>query len=338
MQKSLIALAALATLSGAAMAQSSVTLYGRLDASLASEKAGASGAARSQSQLASGLLSTSRLGFRGAEDLGGGLKAIFQLETELGVDTGAAFGSGFNRMSIVGLQGGFGAVKLGRHDTSFDDIRDISVSSVLWDSEFSPTKIAYSNSVGGVAVGHVADYSSRASNQIRYESPNFGGFTAGVSYGMDEQAAPVKRDTTAFNVRYRGGPLDVGLGYQKQNHELSASKREYTTLAGAYNFGAVRLSAGYNMAEQGNLESDGFTVGVNVPMGAWDFSVGYAYNKSENAGVDSAKSKGLAFGATYSLSKRTRVYAAYLNGDAENGAGTEIAERRLMAAGIRHDF
>jgi predicted porin len=338
MQKSLIALAALATISGAAMAQSSVSIYGRLDASLASEKAGAAGFAKSQSQMASGLLSTSRLGFRGTEDLGNGLKAIFQLETKLDVDSGGAFGSGFDRMSIVGLTGGFGAVKLGRHDTSFDDIRDISVSSVLWDSEFSPTKIAYANSVGGVAVGHVADYSSRASNQIRYETPNFGGFTAGVSYGMDEQAAPVKRDTTALNVRYRSGPLDVGLGYQEQDHELSASKREYTTLAAAYNFGVARLSAGYNMAEQGNLESDGFTVGVNVPMGPWDFSVGYAYNKSENAGVDSAKSKGLAFGATYALSKRTRVYAAYLDGDAENGAGTEVAERRLMAAGIRHDF
>lgn len=338
MKKSLIALAALATISGAAMAQSSVTIYGRLDASLGADKAGAAGAAQSTSQLQSGLLSTSRLGFRGTEDLGGGLKAIFQLEGALNVDDGTAAGFSFNRVSIVGLQGGFGTVKLGRHDTSFDDIRDISVSSVLWDSEFTPTKIAYANSVGGVAVGHVADYSSRASNQIRYESPNFGGFTAGVSYGLDEQASPIKRDTTAFNVRYRGGPLDIGLGYQEQDHELSANKREYTTLAGAYNFGAVRLSAGYNMAEQGTLESDGFTVGVNVPMGPWDFSVGYAYNKSEQAGADTAKSKGLAFGATYALSKRTRVYAAYLDGDAENGAGTEIAERRLYAAGIRHDF
>lgn len=338
MKKSLIALAALATISGAAMAQSSVTIYGRLDASLGSEKAGASGAAQSQSQLSSGLLSTSRLGFRGTEDLGGGLKAIFQLESELKVDDGNTSSPlAFGRMSIVGLQGGFGTVKLGRHDTSFDDIRDISVSSALWDSEFTPQKIAYANSVGGVAVGHVADYSSRASNQIRYESPNFGGFTGGISYGLDENAAQ-KRDTTAFNVRYRSGPLDVGLGYQEQDHEVSATKREYTTLAGAYNFGAVRVSAGYNMAEQGTLESKGFVVGANMPMGPWDFSVGYAYNKSENAGVDTAKSKGLAFGVTYSLSKRTRVYAAYLNGDAENGAGTEIAERRLYAAGIRHDF
>ena len=338
MKKSLIALAALATISGAAMAQSSVSVYGRLDASLGSEKAGASGAAQSQSQMSSGLLSTSRLGFRGTEDLGGGLKAIFQLETTLGVDTGAAFGAGFDRQSIVGLTGGFGAVKLGRTETAFDDIRDISVGSALWDSEFSPTKIAYVNSVGGVAVGHVADYSSRSSNQIRYESPNFGGFTGGISYGLDEQASPVKRDVTAFNLRYRSGPLDVGLGYQEQNHEVSATKREYTTLAGAYDFGAVRVSAGYNMAEQGTLESNGFVVGANMPMGPWDFSVGYAYNKSENAGVDTAKSKGLAFGVTYSLSKRTRVYAAYLNGDAENGAGTEVAERRLYAAGIRHDF
>ncbi len=338
MQKSLIALAALATLSGAALAQSSVTIYGRLDASVGANKAGAPGTARSVSQLESGLLTTSRLGFRGTEDLGGGMRAIFQLEGALNVDNGTSNGFRFDRMSIVGLQAGFGTVKLGRHDTAFDDIRDITVSSALWDSEFSPSKIAYANSVGGVAVGHVADYSSRADNQIRYESPTFGGFTAGLSYGLDEQAAPVKRDVTAFNLRYRAGGLDAGLGYQEQNNEVSASKREYTTLAAAYNFGAFRVSGGYNMAEQGTLESDGFVIGANMPMGPWDFSVAYAYNKSENAGVDSAKSKGLSLGATYSLSKRTRVYAAYLTGDAENGAGTEIAERRLYAVGVRHDF
>lgn len=337
MQKSLIALAALATLSGAALAQSSVTIYGRLDASVGANKAGAPATAKSTSQLESGLLSTSRLGFRGTEDLGGGMRALFQLEGELKVDDGTAAGFNFSRMSIVGLQAGFGTVKLGRHDTAFDDIRDITVSSALWDSEFSPTKIAYTNSVGGVAVGHVADYSSRASNQIRYESPNFGGFSGGVSFGLDENAAQ-KRDVTAFNLRYRAGGLDAGLGYQEQDNEVTASKREYTTLAAAYNFGAFRVSGGYNMAEQGALESDGFVIGANMPMGAWDFSVAYAYNKSENAGVDSAKSKGLSLGATYSLSKRTRVYAAYLSGDAENGAGTEIAERRLYAVGVRHDF
>jgi predicted porin len=338
MKKSLIALAALATLSGAALAQSSVTIYGRLDASVGANKAGAPGVAKSVSQLESGLLSTSRLGLRGTEDLGGGMKAIFQLEGELKVDDGTAAGFSFNRMSIVGLQAGFGTIKLGRHDTSFDDIRDISVSSNLWDSEFSPTKIAYVNSVGGVAVAHVADYSSRASNQIRYESPSFGGFTAGVSYGFDEQAAPVKRDVTAFNLRYRAGGLDAGIGYQEQDNEVAASKREYTTIAGAYNFGMFRVSGGYNKAEQGTLESTGYTIGANMPVDAWDFSVGYATNKSELAGVTSAKSSGFSAGATYSLSKRTRVYAAFLNGKAENAAGTKIADRKLYAVGVRHDF
>ena len=91
MQKSLIALAALATLSGAALAQSSVTIYGRLDASVGANKAGAPATAKSTSQLESGLLSTSRLGFRGTEDLGGGMRALFQLEGELKVDDGTMF-------------------------------------------------------------------------------------------------------------------------------------------------------------------------------------------------------------------------------------------------------
>ena len=230
MKKSLIALAILAATTGAAMAQSNVTIYGRIDTSFGADKLNGVNTTR----LYSGNLTTSRLGFRGTEDLGGGLKAIFGLEGTVGADTGAF--SGFDRQSIVGLSGGFGTVKLGRHDTSFDDIRDISVSSNLWDSEFSPTKIAYT--------AGVADYSSRASNQVRYESPSFGGFSVGVSHGLDEDAT-VKADTTSYNLRYRSGPLDVGIGFQDQK----ANNREYTALSGAYDFGVARLSAGYNRAE-----------------------------------------------------------------------------------------
>ncbi|NIC39547.1 porin, partial [Aquabacterium sp. A08] len=118
-------------------------------------------------------------------------------------------------------------------DTSFDDIRDLAVSSSLWDSEFTPTKNVYGTGIG--------DYSSRASNQIRYESPSFSGFTVGVSLGLDEEPSPVKRDTIAYNLRYKAGALDLGLGYQEQKHESTpGSDREYTALSGAYNFGVAR--------------------------------------------------------------------------------------------------
>lgn len=322
MKKSLIALAVLAATTGA-MAQSNVTLYGRIDASVGSNRVNGV----STTQLFSGNLTSTRWGVRGTEDLGGGLKAIFGLEQGFDASTGTqAATSAFDRQSIVGLSGGFGTFKLGRHDTSFDDIRDISVSSNLWDSEFTPTKIAYT--------AGVADYSSRSSNQIRYESPSLGGFTVGIGHGLDEDAT-VKADLTSYNLRYRAGALDVGIGFQDQK----ANNREYTTIAGAYNFGVARLSAGYNRAEvNGGAKADGYTIGVNVPVDAFDFSVGYAYSKAKNAGVTTAKGSAFAAGVTYALSKRTKLYGGYMDGDVENGAGVTTTDRRLYSVGVRHDF
>ena len=331
MKKSLIALAVIAA-SGAALAQSNVTLYGRLDASLANTKDKI--ANTSNTTMESGLLTTSRWGIRGSEDLGAGLKANFNLETGIKNDTGAqgTNNSAFDRQSWVGLSGAFGAVKLGRSDTAFDDIRDLAVVNNLWDSEFTPNKIAYT--------AGVAEYSSRASNQIRYESPSFAGFTAGVSYGLDEQASPVKKDVQAFNLRYRAGALDAGIGYQEQKDNTApASNLEYTAISASYDFGSFRVSGGYNLAENGlKQEDDEFSVGVAVPYGNFEFSAGYAYSKSKTAGVTQAKGSAYALGATYALSKRTKVYAAYLDGDVENGAGTKTADKRVYAAGIRHDF
>jgi predicted porin len=117
MKKSIVALAALASLTavGTAAAQSSVTLYGRMDASIGSERVDDV----STTKLYSGNLSTSRLGFRGSEDLGGGLKANFQLEAALTLDDGTTGGFKFNRASWVGLSGGFGAVRAGLLDSAY---------------------------------------------------------------------------------------------------------------------------------------------------------------------------------------------------------------------------
>jgi len=328
MKNSLIALAVLAC-AGSALAQSNVTLYGRIDTGIGSEKINGA----STTQLFSGQLSTSRIGFRGTEDLGGGLKANFNLEGTLASDNGTVGSASgfFDRQSWIGLSGGFGSFKAGRSDTAFDDIRDLAVVYDLWDSEFSPPKIAYTAGVG--------DYSSRASNMLRYDTPSIGGFSAGVSYGLDENSAH-KRDVTAYNLRYRAGALDVGLGFQKQEHESTpASDREYIALSASYKFDALRLSGGFQRAENGaGTEDDEYSIGIAVPLGAVELSAGYAWSESETAGATSAKGQALAFGATYSLSKRTRLYAALLDGEVENGAGTVTTDRRLYAFGVRHDF
>ena len=341
MKKSLIALAVLAS-SGAAMAQSSVTVYGRLDASVGSEKIGAPNA-QSISRLYSGNLTTSRLGFRGTEDLGGGLKAIFGLETGLNVDnpTGAATSLG-DRAAFVGLSGGFGTIKLGRHDTSFDDIRDLMVSSNVWDSGVFATTESTVGTTGYNAVGgaNLGDYGDRANNQIRYESPSFGGFSAGVSYAFDEQVAPIKQDITAFNLRYKAGNLDVGYAYQEnKNAAVAASNLEYNTVAAAYNFGTFRVSGGWNQVKnKAARKSDTYTVGVNVPVNAFDFSLGYSTAKAKQTGVTTEKGDAFSAGVTYSMSKRTRLYALITNGDIENAAGVTQRKRDIYAVGVAHVF
>lgn len=328
MKRTLIALAALAG-AGSALAQANVTLYGRIDTSYGVNQVDGV----KTYQLFSGQLSTSRLGLRGSEDLGGGLKANFNLEASINADDGRiGSASGFfDRQSWAGLSGGFGSVKAGRTDTAFDDIRDLAVSNNLWDSEFSPTKIAYTAGVG--------DYSSRASNMVRYDTPSFGGFSGGISYGVDESAEQ-QRDVLAYNLRYRAGKLDLGLAFQEQKHEATpASQREYLALSASYKFDAFRVSGGVQRAKNGaGTRDDEFSVGVAVPFGAFELSAGYARSEAETAGATSAKGQAFAVGGTYSLSKRTRLYAALMDGEVKDGAGAVTTDRRLLALGVRHDF
>jgi predicted porin len=339
MKKSLIALAVLAT-TGAAFAQSSVTLYGRIDTSVGSSKIGAPGVATSTSQMFSGNLTSTRWGVRGTEDLGGGLKAIFALEQGFDSSNGTqTAGDAFNRMSIVGLSGGFGTVKFGRHDTSFDDIRDLTVVSNIFDSGTFATTEGVVGTSGYAGVGQLADYGDRASNQIRYESPSFGGFSAGVSYGLDEQAAPVDSDVTAFNLRYKAGNLDVGYGYQENANQLAASNLEYNTVGAAYNFGSFRLSGGWNQVKnKASRKSDAYSIGAIVPVGAFDFSLGYSTAKAKQGSATFEKGDAFSAAVAYNLSKRTRVYAGLTTGDIENAAGTKVREREVYALGVAHTF
>lgn len=347
--KQLVAVAAMA-LSGAAMAQSSVTVYGRLDTSIGSAKVGnitAGVGPASVTQMYSNNITTSRVGFRGTEDLGGGLSALFIIETGLTPDAPGATTLG-NRAAVAGLSGGFGTIKLGRHDTSFDDIRDLSTSSNLWDSGHlaSTESILGADANSAVpafaGVGQLADYGDRASNQIRYESPSFNGFSFGASYGFGEATKPAKTDITAFNLRYKAGDLDVGYGYQ-ENKNISAAlvdtTVEYNTLAAAYNFGSFRISGGWNQAKnQSARKSDTYSLAVNVPVDAFDFSLGYSTAKAKQGSATFEKGSAFSAGATYSLSKRTRAYAALTNGDIKNAAGTKLRQRDIYAIGLIHTF
>lgn len=326
MKKNLIALAVLAASTGA-MAQSSVTIYGRMDLSVGAEKNLGEKSKTQMFQGGAGGLTTSRLGFIGTEDLGGGMKAKFKLEQRLDADTGALQSPSFKAESSVGLSGAFGAVKLGRFTTVYDDIYALANSNNVFDSAFTASSNGVYKSGG--------DYTSRFNDQIRYETPNMGGFYAGLSYAFEQNSG--KKDTmSGFMAGYKNGPMNVGLGYQNEK----GSENKYTAISGSYDFGMAALSAGYNnrKGSDANGKDNEFTVGVTVPVGAFKVSGGFASSKTKVAGNTTAKASGFALGATYALSKRTRLYAGLRDFTVENAAGTKTKDNTLYALGVRHDF
>lgn len=327
MKKSLIALAVLAA-SGAAMAQSSVTVYGRVDLSVGSLKELDKGSMTKLFNGGDGGLTTSRLGFRGSEDLGGGLKAKFKLEHRLNADDGTSQDPMWKGESTVALEGGFGEMKLGRSSTIYDEVRGLAMSSNVFDSAFTPA----SNGVWGSG----GDYSSRFNNKLTYNLPKLGGVYGGIEYALDEDAA-TKADMVGAKVGYKNGPLDVALGVQQEK----GKENDYMLLAASYDLGVLSLSGGYN-TRSGNAKNGDdteLTLGVNVPVSSTvNVSLGLANSKTEVGSATTAKSSGFALGATYAMSKRTKLYAGFRSHNIKDGKGTKTTDTRLFALGLRHDF
>jgi predicted porin len=326
MKKSLIALAVLAA-SSAAMAQSSVTLYGRVDLSVGGLKELGKGNVTKMFNGGDGGLTTSRWGMRGSEDLGGGLKASFKVENRFNADEGTTQDPFFKGESTLSLAGGFGEIKLGRSSTIYDDVRALAVSSSVFDSAFTPAGNGVFSSGG--------DYSSRFNNKLTYSLPAMGGFYGALEYALDEDAA-AKADMFGLKAGYKAGAFNVALGYQDEKAKLN----KYTALSGSYDLGMASLSAGYNRraGSAANGDDSELAFGVTVPLGAVKLSAGYATSKTEAAGATKSKGSGFGMGATYSLSKRTTAYVGYRDTQIENAAGTKTADTRLYAVGVRHDF
>ena len=342
MKKSLIALAVLAA-SGAAMAQSSVTLYGVVDTGLTYSK----GEESVYGMTHVGGNVNSRLGFRGVEDLGNGLKATFNLEAGMGVDDGTDYftGSGmaFRRTSTVGLEGGFGSVRLGRMLTS-------SYLAVSRYDAFGDTGIGASLAWNGTETG----YAPRTENAISYTSPNFSGFKIGAEYGFGEQQKARDSRYIGVGATYDNGPLSLGLGYDRLNSNtmdglLAASDLKTVHLGGAYNFGVAKLLAFYKQSKVSNAPKfKTFGLGVSAPVGAAG-EVRASYNNYKISD-DNGKADQLSLGYVHNLSKRTALYGTYsyiknkdgldfeLNG-AMGGAGLKDGEKQHgLQLGIRHAF
>ena len=344
MKKSLIALAVLAA-SGVTFAQSTVTIYGLLDANINSTKDQINNGvnAQSQARIDSGGVQTSRFGLKGSEDLGGGLKANFKLESGFRLDTGAIPNNGptnstlFSRQSWVGVSGGFGEIQLGKMWTPYDDLQGLGAAAFNANI-FAPAAYVWQSN----------NYNDRPGNSIYYATPNFGGISGAVMYSLGENktATTSAGNVTSFRIGYEGGPIAVGLGYQTEKASGAAKNTtKFTQLNGTYDLGVAKILAAYgNVKDLGATpKTNEYQIGVDVPMGsALTLSAGYATSKDTGLTVvapvgSEVKRNGFALGALYALSKRTNVYAG-LNNSKQTQAGTADLKTSVYALGVRHTF
>ncbi|MDA1327388.1 MAG: porin [Proteobacteria bacterium] len=357
-----IALAA-AVVAASSAALADVTIYGIADVNLNNGKTetgfdgeAATATSTSQGRIGSGGLSTSRIGFKGSEDLGGGMQASFQLEGKLNIDTGKNDqydGGFFGRQSWVGLTGNFGTVQLGKTWTSYDGVKGKFEHA-------DNTNVGVTGDVWGT--GHA--YDSNVSNQIKYTLPLSGGLTAslGYAFGENKTATAAAKDLTSLGVTYESGPLAVGYGYQNEaqntvkdstfnvvgaSYDLGAAKLVASWSQSSYNTGSLVNAAGKSTAlktvgtETGDAKDKEYQLGVKFPMGASNLYFGYANSKVNVAGTERAKANGYVLAATYSLSKRTTAYAGYTTAKRTRNiglAGQASGRKDTSTFGVRHAF
>ena len=354
MKKSLIALAAVAA-SGAAFAQSSVTLFGVVDTNITHVRG-----EDNWNGMENGGNSSSRLGFRGVEDLGNGLKAQFWLEGGIATDEGTGVGGGatgpgfeFKRRSTVSLMGNFGEVRLGRSTTAAYD------ATSRYDV-FGTVGVGQSQQFGDVI---------RISNMVGYYSPDFSGFKLGVNYGFGEVAGDTSGNSyVGAGLTYDNGPLSLGLGYDRLNdRQLVAADPDALpptpainadmtrwSLGGSYNFGVAKLAAAYtNVSNKivgggDKVKDQDYYIGLSAPVGAaGEAKVAYNRYETKVAG-DKAKADQFSLGYVHNLSKRTAVYGTYAyikNKDEANfkALSSKVAlkdgeKQHAVQVGIRHSF
>lgn len=335
---------------GVAHAQSSVTTYGLLDLSFGSfQYAGTEGSAdnKSTTRVESGQMTTSFMGFKGSEDLGGGLKAMFTLESFIRMDTGASGRSNTDvfwaRAANVALAGDFGKAVIGRMD-NFLYQQALAFNPYGGSFGFSPTiRLTYGK--WGPDKGD-----SGWSNSIAYYTPNLSGFTAAVQVQPGESQA--ESTSTGFMASYANGPFAVGFGYQivKSAEAPKAdlnqdAKQTFGLLGASYDFGVVKLFGQYGQykgsdftgttAASDNVKSKLYQLGVSVPVSA-DGKVLASYgSQTRELPAGDAKHEILTLGYDHFLSKRTDVYAVFMRDDDDR---TGYKSGNTVAFGIRHRF
>jgi predicted porin len=349
MKKSLLALAVLGAFAGVASAQSSVTIFGVVDLSVNQIE---NGNVKTTS-MQSNQLNSNRLGFRGVEDLGGGLSAGFWIEGAMSSQDGTAGGQTWQRRSTVSLVSqAAGEVRLGRDYTpTFWNLAvfDVYGANGIGNDTNLISVANPANSGAGTGV--------RANNSIGYFLPKLGGF-----YGQAMYALGQGNDNNKYwGVRggYAAGPFDIAIAYGETD-TVTPNDAEIMNVGGSWNFGFLKLLALWNEIKFSSLKETYYGIGVSVPMGQGELKASYGdVNNSGTLGAvntDAADANILSIQYIYNVSKRTAIYGGYatLDNDAASartilggtiGSGAAAATSGLLGGkssgfnvGVRHSF
>jgi predicted porin len=345
MKKSLLALAVLGAFAGAASAQINVTIYGIADVGIQRTDTNAAGVDPTWT-LEPGIRNGNRLGFKGSEDLGGGLSAIFTLENGFNIDNGALGQGGatfttpaatriFGRQAWVGLSSSsIGAIKLGRQYTPMH----IALDSV------DPFGTGLAGNIENVFNA----YGIRMDNTINYSTPNFGGFSGQVAYGLGEQTGGFSANRqVGASVGYANGPVNAVLAYHQAKPvagataagSLADDSRTYM-LGATYDFRVAKAHAAFASNKSDNAvgaedgKSRDWMLGVSAPVGAGSVLASFIRH-DDRFGAAPADADQYALGYVHNLSKRTNLYTslAKLN---RKPAGS--VDANVFNVGVQHRF
>lgn len=360
MKKKLLAALPFIAFGGAAFAQSSVTLFGTVD-----EAATYINGSDNWSGLQSGGNMDSHIGFRGTEDLGGGLKAQFWLEAGILADTGSGDsgrGLDFKRRATVGLLGDWGEIRLGRDESAayrsmkrFDVFNNAGIGGTrMWADGFNTTEPFYD--------------AKRKDNSVSYYSPNWGGFNFGVNYAFGERTTETWKNGSYWGAAlgYDNGPWSAALTAEQQNdinvplglpgQVVGFDERAYSAGLG-YDFGRMKVSGAYRQNRlksdfTGSLKGNTYMLGLAAPVGAAGV-VKASYNRYDRELVDGGnklKADQISLGYEHNLSKRTALYGtySYLKNKDNNGTNLGLSmgnvpiddngKQHGIQLGVRHTF
>lgn len=331
MNRSILALAAqtiLAAAATSAAAQSSVTIYGRVDLSITKQNDGttslnggngATGAAGDRWDVRQG--SAGRIGFRGVEDLGGGLKAGFQFEHRFQPDTGTAENPFWQARSFVELNSAsWGGIYLGRE-----------YIPAFWPAlRLDPWGF---DTVGTLGPKHqfalyTVDGGIRSNNTVGYKTPSIGGFSANFAFAPGER---VRKNVRGGNVEYRSGPLYVGLGFDRVD-----SRQKMMLIGAAYDFGMVRPALTLTRSTMAGVDHRNISLAATAPLGKGTLK--FALARLDPQGEANNTSR-FGLGYEYPLSKRTSIYADVGSADQQgSAAGVERTRTTAFDFGLKHNF